>query len=38
MPSWEELFTNHGFQYALAGLAFFMFIILMFTLKDKKKY
>ncbi len=38
MYSFEELFTNHGFEYALAGLAFFIFIIVIFTLQEKKKY
>ncbi len=36
MHIWEQLFTDHGLEAALAALTFFIFIVIFSTLKEKR--
>ncbi len=38
MYIFEQLFSNHGYEYVIAALTVFAFIVIFSMLGDKKKY
>ena len=38
MPIFEQLFSHHGYEYSVAVLAMFIFIVFYLILNTEKKY